>query len=142
MNSELDVPGIENADIVTRDRHTISRKDISPNALKVLYRLLKAGYQAYIVGGGVRDLLLGQKPKDFDIATNAEPAEIKVLFNNARLIGRRFRIVHIRFGREIIEVTTFRADHHPISEMTGNLAFNKDRERDSVHSEEGMILER
>ena len=140
MNSELDVPGIENADIVTRDRHTISRKDISPNALKVLYRLLKAGYQAYIVGGGVRDLLLRQKPKDFDIATNAKPAEIKVSFNNARVIGRRFRIVHIRFGREIIEVTTFRADHHPISEMTGNLAFNKDQERDSVHSEEGMIL--
>ena len=85
MNSELDVPGIENADIVTRDSHTISRKDISPNALKVLYRLLKAGYQAYIVGGGVRDLLLGKKPKDFDIATNAKPAEIKVLFNNCLL---------------------------------------------------------
>ena len=140
MNSELDVPGIENADIVTRDRHTISRKDISPNALKVLYRLLKAGYQAYIVGGGVRDLLLRKKPKDFDIATNAEPAEIKVLFNNARVIGRRFRIVHIRFGREIIEVTTFRADHHPINEITGSLAFKEDRERDSVHSKEGMIL--
>ena len=140
MNSELDVPGIENADIVTRDRHTISRKDISPNALKVLYRLLKAGYQAYIVGGGVRDLLLGQKPKDFDIATNAKPAEIKALFNNARLIGRRFRIVHIRFGREIIEVTTFRADHHPISEITGNLDLKEDRERDSAHSEEGLIL--
>ena len=140
MNSELDVPGIENADIVTRDRHTISRKDISPNALKVLYRLLKAGYQAYIVGGGVRDLLLRKKPKDFDIATNAEPAEIKALFNNARAIGRRFRIVHIRFGREIIEVTTFRADHHPINEITGSLAFKEDRERDSVHSKEGMIL--
>ena len=140
MNSELDVPGIENADIVTRDRHTISRKDISPNALKVLYRLLKAGYQAYIVGGGVRDLLLRKKPKDFDIATNAEPAEIKALFNNARAIGRRFRIVHIRFGREIIEVTTFRADHHPINEITDNLAFKEDRERDSVHSKEGMIL--
>ncbi len=140
MNSELDVPGIENADIVPRDSHTISRKDISPNALKVLYRLLKAGYQAYIVGGGVRDLLLGKKPKDFDIATNAKPAEIKVLFNNARVIGRRFRIVHIRFGKEIIEVTTFRADHHPISEITENLTFKEDRERDSVHSEEGMIL--
>ena len=140
MNFELNVPGIENADIVTRDRHTISRKDISPNALKVLYRLLKAGYQAYIVGGGVRDLLLRKKPKDFDIATNAEPAEIKALFNNARAIGRRFRIVHIRFGREIIEVTTFRADHHPINEITDNLAFKEDRERDSVHSKEGMIL--
>ena len=140
MNSELDVPGIENADIVTRDRHTISRKDISPNALKVLYRLLKGGYQAYIVGGGVRDLLLGKKPKDFDIATNAEPAEIKILFNNARIIGRRFRIVHIKFGREIIEVTTFRADHHPISKIKGNLAYKEDRERDSVHSEEGLIL--
>ena len=140
MNSELDVPGIENANIITRDRHTISRKDISPNALKVLYRLLKGGYQAYIVGGGVRDLLLGKKPKDFDIATNAEPAEIKILFNNARVIGRRFRIVHIKFGREIIEVTTFRADHHPINEITDNLAFKEDRERDSVHSKEGMIL--
>ena len=102
MISEVDVPGIENANIITRDRHTISRKDISPNALKVLYRLLKGGYQAYIVGGGVRDLLFGKKPKDFDIATNAEPAEIKILFNNARVIGRRFRIVHIKFGREII----------------------------------------
>ena len=140
MNSELDVPGIENANIITRDRHTISRKDISPNALKVLYRLLKGGYQAYIVGGGVRDLLLGKKPKDFDIATNAEPAEIKILFNNARVIGRRFRIVHIKFGREIIEVTTFRADHHPISEIKGSLAYKEDRERDSVHSEEGLIL--
>ena len=140
MNSELDAPGIENADIVTRDRHTISRKDISPNALKVLYRLLKGGYQAYVVGGGVRDLLLRKKPKDFDIATNAEPAEIKVLFNNARVIGRRFRIVHIKFGREIIEVTTFRADHHPISKIKGNLAYKEDRERDSVHSKEGMIL--
>ena len=140
MNSELDVPGIENANIITRDRHTISRKDISPNALKVLYRLLKGGYQAYIVGGGVRDLLLGKKPKDFDVATNAEPAEIKILFNNARVIGRRFRIVHIKFGREIIEVTTFRADHHPISKIKGNLAYKEDRERDSVHSEEGLIL--
>ena len=140
MNSELDVPGIENADIVTRDKHTISRKNISPNALKVLYRLSKAGYQAYIVGGGVRDLLLEKKPKDFDIATNARPAEIKVLFNNARVIGRRFRIVHITFGREIIEVTTFRADHYPTSGISENFAFNKDQERDSVRSEEGMIL--
>ena len=140
MNSELDVTGIENADILTRDKHTISRKDISPNALKVLYRLLKAGYQAYIVGGSVRDLLLDKKPKDFDIATNAKPTEIKVLFNNARAIGRRFRIVHIRFGREIIEVTTFRADHNPTSEATENNAFKDNRESDSVHSEEGMIL--
>ena len=84
--------------------------------------------------------MLGKKPKDFDIATNAEPAEIKILFNNARVIGRRFRIVHIKFGREIIEVTTFRADHHPISEIKGNLAYKEDRERDSVHSEEGLIL--
>ena len=76
MNSELDVPGIENANIVGRDMHTISRKNISRSALKVLYRLSGAGFNAYIVGGGVRDLLLEKKPKDFDVATNATPKEI------------------------------------------------------------------
>ncbi|MFE8071364.1 polynucleotide adenylyltransferase PcnB [Marinobacteraceae bacterium S3BR75-40.1] len=94
--------------VVPRDQHTISRKDISESAKKVLYRLNKAGFEAYLVGGGVRDLLLDGHPKDFDIATNATPEEVHDLFRNSRLIGRRFRIVHVVFGREIIEVTTFR----------------------------------
>lgn len=97
--------------IITRDQHCVSRKGISPNALKVLNRLNSANYEAYLVGGGVRDLLLGLSPKDFDIATNATPEEIKQLFRNCRLIGRRFRLAHILFGREVIEVATFRADH-------------------------------
>ena len=87
MNSELDVPGIENANIVGRDMHTISRKNISRSALKVLYRLSGAGFNAYIVGGGVRDLLLEKKPKDFDVATNATPKEIKYLLPTKNTIG-------------------------------------------------------
>ena len=97
--------------IITRNEHSISRKQISDNALKVLYRLVGAGFNAYLVGGGVRDLLLGQIPKDFDIATNATPEQIKHLFRNCRLIGRRFRLAHIMFGRDIIEVATFRGHH-------------------------------
>ena len=85
------------------------RVNISPNALKVLYRLKDAGYQAHLVGGGVRDLLLGREPKDFDIATDAHPEDIRKLFRNCRLIGRRFRLAHVMFGREVIEVATFRA---------------------------------
>ena len=94
--------------IIPRDQHCISRQAISESAKKVLYRLIKAGYEAYLVGGGVRDLLLGEQPKDFDIATNATPDEVHELFRNSRLIGRRFKIVHVLFGREVIEVTTFR----------------------------------
>mgnify|MGYP001823109924 CR=1 FL=1 len=87
----------------------MSRANISDNALKVLYRLRKEGYEAYLVGGGVRDLLLGREPKDFDIATDAHPEDIRAIFRNCRLIGRRFRLAHVHFGREIIEVATFRA---------------------------------
>jgi poly(A) polymerase len=87
----------------------LSRANISPNALKVLYRLKSAGYQAHLVGGGVRDLLLGREPKDFDVATDASPEEVRDVFRNSRLIGRRFRLAHVQFGREIIEVATFRA---------------------------------
>jgi len=97
--------------VYTRDQHNISRKNISKNALKVLYRLNKAGYQAYIVGGAVRDLLRQKTPKDFDVTTNATPEQIKGLFKNCRLIGRRFRLAHIVYGREIIEVATFRSQH-------------------------------
>ena len=95
--------------IIPRSAHNVSRASISPNALKVLYRLKDAGYQAYLVGGGVRDLLLGREPKDFDIATDAHPDKVRELFRNCRLIGRRFRLAHVMFGREIIEVATFRA---------------------------------
>jgi len=101
----------QQAIIVPRDAHCVSRKDISNNALKVLYRLNDAGYQAYLVGGGVRDILLGLSPKDFDIATDATPEQVSQLFRNSRLIGRRFRLAHILFGREVIEVATFRAGH-------------------------------
>jgi poly(A) polymerase len=99
--------------IIPRSGHPISRANISPNALKVLYRLKEAGYQAHLVGGGVRALLLGREPKDFDIATDAHPDEVRQLFRNCRLIGRRFRLAHVMFGREIIEVATFRALQEP-----------------------------
>jgi poly(A) polymerase len=95
--------------IIPRAAHNVSRKEFSKSALKVLYRLDKAGYQAFLVGGCVRDAMLGLHPKDFDVATNATPDEVRALFGNCRLIGRRFRLAHVRFGREIIEVATFRA---------------------------------
>ncbi|GAA3558797.1 polynucleotide adenylyltransferase PcnB [Marinobacter xestospongiae] len=95
---------------IPRDEHNVSRSMISEPAKKVLNRLNKAGYEAYLVGGGVRDILLDGQPKDFDIATNATPEEVHELFRNSRLIGRRFRIVHVLFGREVIEVTTFRGN--------------------------------
>jgi poly(A) polymerase len=94
--------------IIARDEHCISRANISNQALKVLYRLRDAGYEAYLVGGGVRDLLLGLSPKDFDIATSATPEQVAETFRNCRLIGRRFRLAHVHFGREVIEVATFR----------------------------------
>ncbi|MEM9604369.1 MAG: polynucleotide adenylyltransferase PcnB [Pseudomonadota bacterium] len=99
--------------IVPRDQHGISRKNLSPNALKVLYRLRDQGYDAYLVGGCIRDLLLGLQPKDFDVATNASPDDVRGTFRNCRLVGRRFRLAHILFGREVIEVATFRANHNP-----------------------------
>ena len=99
--------------VVPRAQHSISRAHISPNALKVLYRLKEAGYQAFLVGGAVRDLLLGREPKDFDVATNAHPEQVRELFRNCRLIGRRFHLAHVRFGMEIVEVATFRAAHTP-----------------------------
>ncbi len=114
--------------IVTRQEHNISRKQISDNALKVLYRLQGAGFDAYLVGGGVRDLLLDEKPKDFDVATNATPEQIRQLFRNCRLIGRRFRLAHIMFGRDIIEVATFRGHHQEQNKQI------------SAQSEAGMLL--
>jgi len=93
---------------IPRAEHCITRKNISNGALRVLYRLNESGYQAFLVGGAVRDLLLGGHPKDFDIATNATPEQVRALFRNCRLIGRRFRLAHVVFGREIVEVATFR----------------------------------
>ena len=99
--------------IIPRSEHTISRSHISPNALRVLYKLRDAGFMAFLVGGCVRDLLIGLEPKDFDVATDALPEQVKKLFRNCRLVGRRFRLAHVFFGREIIEVATFRAASAP-----------------------------
>lgn len=123
-------PGSVQPVIIPRPEHAISRASISSSALKVLYRLKDAGFQSFLVGGGVRDLLLGREPKDFDVGTNATPDEVRSLFRNCRLIGRRFRLAHVRYGREVIEVATFRARHEgePVDD------------NDSAHSDEGRIL--
>jgi poly(A) polymerase len=94
--------------IVPREGHTISRKQIDPDALKVLYRLHQYNYTAFLVGGSVRDLLLGRRPKDFDIGTSAHPYQVKKLFRNCWIVGRRFRLAHVRFGSKTVEVATFR----------------------------------
>ncbi len=99
--------------VLPRSEHPISRDNIAPNALKVLYRLHHAGYKAYLVGGSVRDLMLGRRPKDFDVGTDARPNEIRRVFRNARIIGRRFRLVHVLFHGEVVEVSTFRRDPSP-----------------------------
>lgn len=110
MTRQADVGGSDALPrVYSRAEHSISRAHISPNALKVLYRLQDAGYEAYLVGGCVRDLLLGREPKDFDVATSAEPDQVRKVFRNCRLIGRRFRLAHVHFGREVIEVATFRS---------------------------------
>lgn len=96
---------------IPRPQHTLSRRHISQAALNVLYQLHKAGYQAFLVGGGVRDVLLGRVPKDFDVVTNALPEQVKTLFRGCRLIGRRFVLVHVRLNKELVEVATFRAHH-------------------------------
>lgn len=114
--------------VYERSEHNISRAQISDEALKVLYRLRKAGFQAFLVGGCVRDLLLGREPKDFDIVTDAHPEQIRGVFRNCRLIGRRFRLAHIHFGDQIIEVATFRA------------LGNEDGEGDRAEGHDGRIL--
>ena len=115
--------------IIPRDLHPISRRNISDNALKVVKRLNSQGHEAYLVGGCVRDLYLDQKPKDFDVATSASPEEVRQLFRNSRLIGRRFKLVHVLFGREMIEVATFRANHE-----------DHHGQEKSRHSDSGRIL--
>src|SRR5678809_283055 len=94
--------------IVERAAHSVSRSQIDPDALKVLYRLHQNDHVAYLVGGSVRDLLLGRRPKDFDIGTSAHPYQVKRLFKNCWIIGRRFRLAHVRYGAKTIEVATFR----------------------------------
>jgi poly(A) polymerase len=139
--------------IVARPDHPISRSKISGNALKVLYRLKDAGYQAFLVGGCVRDLLIGIEPKDFDVATDASPDEVRRLFRNCRLIGRRFRLAHVRFGPQIIEVATFRAAGVPIvpegiDEEEGETAAGDEATAgapgpgsgDRVHDDRGRLL--
>lgn len=111
--------------ILERPEHPVSRRDIDPDVLKVLYRLINAGYIAYLVGGGVRDLMLGRRPKDFDVGTSAHPHEVRALFRNSRLIGRRFRLVHVFFGAHNIEVATFRCQAEQAAE-DGELLIRQD----------------
>ncbi len=115
MTDAMEYTTIEDLEprILSRPQHRLSRGDVSPEALKVLYRLHRAGYLAYLVGGSVRDLLLGRRPKDFDVATNARPQEIRGLFRNSRVIGRRFRLAHVFFRGHVVEVATFRASPEP-----------------------------
>lgn len=134
--------------ILTRDQHPVSRKDISPAALKVLYRLHEKGYKAYLAGGCVRDLLLGRHPKDFDVVTDATPREVKRCFSHCRLIGRRFRLAHVIFGDEIIEVATFRASSandtaEPEEESDGSAGSDGSSPKSHSHvNEETGVVER
>lgn len=105
--------------VLGHNQHTVARERISRHAVSVVERLQKSGYQAYLVGGCVRDLMLDMEPKDFDVATNATPEQVRAEFRNARVIGRRFKLAHVQFGREIIEVATFRANH-PVDEEQEN----------------------
>lgn len=118
--------------LISEDEHKIPRRHLDDNALKVAYRLQDAGFQGYLVGGCIRDLLLKKRPKDFDVATDAHPEEAADLFRRARLIGRRFKLVHVRFGRDLIEVATFRASHD-------NQAENAEGEQ-GKQCDSGMIL--
>ncbi|WOD08529.1 polynucleotide adenylyltransferase PcnB [Marinomonas sp. GJ51-6] len=124
--------------VIPRDQHSLSRQDLSPNAVKVLYRLNKAGYDAYLVGGCIRDHIIGAKTKDFDVVTNATPEEVHATFSNSRLIGRRFKLVHVTFGREIIEVSTFRANTaQDDKESTPQTSL---KGKDSARSTHGIVL--
>lgn len=127
---------------IARDQHNVSRKLLSPNAIKVLRQLQDKGYDAYLVGGCIRDILMGLKPKDFDVATNATPEQIKACFNNCRLIGRRFRLAHVMFGREVIEVATFRGHHQAIAKDEKSQAKDEKPSKTSLaaQSTEGQLL--
>jgi len=129
--------GLMNPKVIPAGQHPMTLKDLDANALSVLRRLNEKGYDAYLVGGCIRDKLSGKDPKDFDIATNATPEQIKACFRNCRLIGRRFRLAHIVFGRDIIEVATFRGHHSddepknkPVAAKPASSADNKTKRRD------------
>jgi poly(A) polymerase len=119
-------PRTEDAVVVDRSDHPISRRQIPENVLKVLYRLHRSGYRAYLCGGSVRDLLVERTPKDFDIATDAHPSEIRRLFRNSRIIGRRFRLVHIIFQDMTVEVATFRREPERGTEETDDILVTDD----------------
>ena len=112
--------------LVDRSEHSISRRRIPENVLKVLYRLHRSGYRAYLCGGSVRDLLMNRTPKDFDIATDAHPAEVRRLFRNSRIIGRRFRLVHVIFQDMVVEVSTFRREPERPTEESEDLLVTDD----------------
>src|SRR6266516_6442178 len=116
----------EAAVVIDRNDHSISRRRIPENVLKVLYRLHRSGYRAYLCGGSVRDLLTNRTPKDFDVATDAHPAEIRRLFRNSRIIGRRFRLVHIIFQDMIVEVSTFRREPERVADENAELLITDD----------------
>lgn len=127
--------------ILTRQEHGISRKQMSQNALRTLYRLKDNGFTGYLVGGCVRDLLLGREPKDFDVVTNATPNEVKRMFRNCRLVGRRFRLAHIHFQDEIIEVSTFRSQASSEPEPGQQQIFETEhRHPRTLKNDDGMIL--
>ena len=126
--------------VVPRSEHAISRRDIDPDALKVLYRLHEHNYVAYLVGGSVRDLLLRRQPKDFDIGTSAHPHQVKKLFRNCWIIGRRFRLAHVKFGQKTIEVATFRRQVSA-SEMTPEAEMAVATAADTVGPGEPLELE-
>ena len=133
---ELITPVGGSPEVVPATAHGITRGRINENARRILARLDEAGFQAYLVGGGVRDLLLGRAPKDFDVATAARPEEVRALFPRSRLIGRRFRLAHVRFGREVFEVATFRAKHEALAAGPGGMLLHDNvygtREEDAV----------
>jgi len=126
MTAHTSASEAEQAVVVDRSSHSISRRRIPENVLKVLYRLHRSGYRAYLCGGSVRDLLMNRTPKDFDVATDAHPAEIRRLFRNSRIIGRRFRLVHIIFQDMIVEVSTFRREPERPSEENAELLITDD----------------
>jgi poly(A) polymerase len=118
-NESVSASDSESPFVLSRAEHPVSRSNIDINAIKVLYRLHHGGYKSYMVGGAVRDLMLGRRPKDFDVSTSARPQQVRRLFRNSRIIGRRFRLAHIYFRDGIVEVSTFRRDPDPESQRGG-----------------------
>lgn len=143
MNSRLTDPGLDRilpgCRSYAADAHNIAPGSISNEALQVVRGLREAGYEAYLVGGCVRDLLLGHEPKDFDVSTNALPAQVHALFRRSRIVGRRFQIVHVRSGRDVIEVSTFRGHHSPDFDEDGD-GDERTEAGSAVRAESGMLL--